>query len=126
MIIGIGVDIVENARVGELIEKHGKSFEQKVFTEGELDYANDRRRRLEHLAVRFAAKEATSKALGQGMSSGISWRDIEVVHDETGKPEVRLTGAVGKLAEKMGVRTVHLSLSHTDTHSVAFAVAEGA
>ncbi len=125
MIIGIGVDIVENARVGELIEKHGKSFEQKVFTEGELDYANDRRRRTEHLAARFAAKEAVAKALGQGMSSGISWRDIEVTHNEAGKPEVKLTGPVRKLAQQMGVKTIHLSLSHTDTHSVAFAVAEG-
>ena len=125
MIVGIGVDIVENARVGELLEKHGRAFEEKLFTEGELSYARERRRRHEHLAARFAAKEAVAKALGQGMSNGVSWRDIEVVHDETGKPGVKLTGPVKKLAEQMGVRSLHISLSHTDSHSIAFVVAEG-
>ena len=66
MIIGIGVDLVENMRIGELLEKHGRSFVEKIFTTGELDYAHKRRRRVEHLAARFAAKEAVAKALGQG------------------------------------------------------------
>ena len=126
MIVGIGVDIVENARISEMLRRHGRSFEEKLFTEGELSYADERRRRTEHLAARFAAKEAVAKALGQGMTNGISWRDIEVVHDQRGKPGVKLTGAVRKLADKMGVQHLHISLSHTDSHSVAFVVAEGA
>ena len=125
MIIGIGVDIVENARVGELLEKHGRTFQEKLFTEGELSYARERRRRTEHLAARFAAKEAVAKALGQGIANGVSWRDIEVVHNDAGKPEVKLTGPVKDLAESMGVRSLHISLSHTDSHSIAFVVAEG-
>jgi holo-[acyl-carrier protein] synthase len=125
MIIGVGVDIVENARVADLLEKHPGTFEEKVFTALELTYAADRRRRVEHLAARFAAKEAVAKALGFGMSNGIYWRDIEVIHDDAGKPTVKLAGRVRDLAEKMGVRAIHLSLSHTDVHSIAFAVAEG-
>ena len=126
MIVGIGVDIVENARIAELIEKHGPSFEQKVFTPGELGYAGPRRRRIEHLAVRFAAKEAVAKAFGFGMSNGISWLEIEIVHDDAGKPEVKLSGHVKDLSEKMHVHAVHVTLSHTETHSVAFVVAETA
>lgn len=125
MIIGIGVDIVENARIAELLDKHASSFSDKVFTEGELGYADPRCRRVEHLAARFAAKEAVAKALGLGMSNGISWRDIEVVHDDAGKPSVKLTGLVRDLADKTGVRSFHISLSHTDSHSIAFVVAEG-
>lgn len=124
MIVGIGVDIVENARIAEMLEKHGPAFSAKIFTESELAYAGERRRRIEHLAARFAAKEAVAKALGLGMTNGISWRDIEVVHDQAGKPAVNLTGHVADIAADIGVRTLHLSLSHADSHSIAFVVAE--
>jgi holo-[acyl-carrier protein] synthase len=124
MIIGIGVDIVENERIAAMLEQHGSAFEDKVFTANELAYAGDRRRRVEHLAVRFAAKEAVAKALGRGISKGVTWKDIEVVHDDAGKPGISLHGGTFDLAEEMGVRNLHVSLSHTDTHSVAFVVAE--
>ncbi len=120
------MDIVENARIAEMLEEHPSTFEQKIFTQREIDYAAQRRRRVEHFAARFAAKEAVAKALGQGMTNGVSWKDIEVIHDPAGKPHISLTGHALRLAEKMGVRSIHLSLSHSDIHSIAFVVAESA
>lgn len=125
MIVGIGVDIVKTSRIAEMLEKHGDHFTGRIFTEGELAYAEARKRRVEHLAARFAAKEAVAKALGRGMSDGIVWCDIEVVNTATGKPEIRLSGQVASMAREMGIAALHLSLSHADEYAVATVIAEG-
>ena len=125
MIKGIGIDLVETGRIGEMIQKHGAHFTGRIFTDGEMGYARGRKRRLEHLAARFAAKEAVAKALGRGMTEGINWQDIEVVHDPSGEPKIKLAGAVGKIAKSMGIRVWHLTLTHVKDMAVAMVVAEG-
>lgn len=111
-----GIDVVEIARMREASRKEG--FLKRVFTGQELEYARTKKRPERHLAGRFAAKEAVIKALSRGILSGISLREIEVVNGEDGRPEVRL-GHV--LAEAVGNRTVHLSISYTKESAFAFA-----
>jgi holo-[acyl-carrier protein] synthase len=79
MILGLGTDIVEIVRVGQMIERHGEHFLQRVYTEGEIRYCQDRKLSYQHFAGRWAAKEAVMKALGTGFVKGISWRDIEAL-----------------------------------------------
>ncbi|MEO0532012.1 MAG: holo-ACP synthase, partial [Planctomycetota bacterium] len=108
------------------LEKHGRRFEQRCFTAAEVAYANRRpKRAAEHLAARFAAKEAVLKALGTGWIRGISWRDIEVRNNAAGTPSVRLYGGARDVMERSGIERIHLSLSHCRTHATATAIAEG-
>ena len=123
-IIGHGVDLVENRRVSELIEKHGERFLARVFTENERAYADSsKKRKMEHYAARFAAKEAVFKALGTGWRNGMAWTDVEVVRQSTGQPTIILTGRAEELAIKMGIKQWHISLSHTATHAIASVIA---
>ena len=89
---GHGVDMVDCRRLAAAIERHGERFLRRVFTEAELDYCRGKKRRLEHLAGRFAAKEAVLKVLGTGWQGGINWTDIEVTNEPSGQPRVRLSG----------------------------------
>lgn len=123
-IIGHGIDLIETRRIAEVIDRHAERFLDRVFTKAEQAYALPARRRVEHLAGRFAAKEAVAKALGTGIS-GISWTDIEVAHRDSGQPEVRLSGAAAALAASRGVRVWHLSISHTSEYAMASAIASG-
>jgi holo-[acyl-carrier protein] synthase len=116
MIKGLGVDIIEIDRVKEAVERHGEKFLNRVFTGKELDYCTHRRSfRFPELAVRFAAKEAYSKALGTGIS-GIKFREIEVVNDKKGKPSIAVKGKINK--------KVFISLSHSLNYAVATVVIE--
>jgi holo-[acyl-carrier protein] synthase len=125
-IVGHGVDIVETARIAELLERHGQRFLDRCFTSAEQDYcARNGKRRMEHLAGRFAAKEAILKALGTGWRGGIAWTDIEILPEALGRPSVTLTGESQRLAERMGILRWHLSISHIETHAMASALAEG-
>lgn len=121
MIVGIGIDIVDIQRIVAAIERHGESFLQRLFTEVEREYC-DRfgPHRALHYAARFAAKEALSKALGMGMRFPCRWHDISVVNGQSGKPEARLSGELGR---RYTGYTFHLSLSHSTTHAVAVVVA---
>jgi len=121
MIVGIGVDIIEIGRIKETIQRQGDGFVKKVFTEGEILYCTSKPSPAQHYAARFAAKEALSKALGTGIRDTVRLRDIEVVNAESGAPSFIF---YNDLAEKMKALTVHLSLSHSDTSVVAFAVVE--
>jgi holo-[acyl-carrier protein] synthase len=94
---------------------------REVFTARELRYAEHRRGRNEHLAARFAAKEAVFKALGTGLAGGACWRDVEVVNGASGRPRLRLAGAARSIAGRAGVRSMEISLSHTAGLAVAFA-----
>ncbi len=123
-IIGLGVDIVETARIAELLGNHPERFLERCFTKGEQEDSKSAKRQLEHLAARFAAKEATLKALGTGWAQGIGWTDIEVIKEPSGKPTLRITGRAKEVAQNLGITTWHLSLSHISTHAVASVIAE--
>ncbi|MDP6636929.1 MAG: holo-ACP synthase [Phycisphaerae bacterium] len=121
-VIAHGVDLVECSRLQEIIDRHGARFLDRIFTPGELDYCGDRKRRIEHLSVRFAAKEAVMKVLGTGWAKGIRWTDIEVFNDPAGRPEIKLTGRCGEIASQLGIDKVLISLTHTAGHAMASAI----
>ena len=125
-IIGHGVDIVETERIGRMLDRHGDHFLNRCFTEQEIAYANRNRHRdriVEHLAGRFAAKEAVLKALGTGWRDGIAWTDMEVQPDTLGKPVLNVSGEVARLSHQQSITTWHISLSHTRQHAIASAIA---
>ncbi len=123
-IVGHGIDLIDTDRVARMIDEHGDHFLTRCFTAGERAYvAAHPKRRTEHLAGRFAAKEAVLKALGTGWSGGIAWTDVEVVRETKGPPQVRLHGEAAAVAEKLGVTQWWLSLSHIHSHAVASAIA---
>ena len=121
MIRGIGVDIIEIERIRRLAEESGQRFLDRVFTEGELRYAAGKHHRYQHLAARFAAKEAASKALATGWSGAFRWTDVEVVNDSTGQPRIVLHNELQRL---LTGSTVHVTISHSDSHVVAVVVIE--
>lgn len=121
MIAGLGVDIVEIDRMRSALERHPR-MKERLFSEEERTYCENRNRPEIHYAMRFAAKEAVLKALGTGFS-GMRFRDVEVVRDERGRPVPRLAGRAAEVAEEAGVVEMHLSLSFTHANAVASAVA---
>ena len=121
-VISHGIDMVDCARLAQSIERHGQRFLRRVFTADELDYCMVRKRRIEHLAGRFAAKEAVLKVLGTGWSGGIRWTDIEVRNEPSGKPTIRLSGQCRKIADDLDVTEVLISISHIETHAIASAI----
>lgn len=124
MIVGIGVDLVETARVGEGIERHGDRFVRRLYTQGEIDYCEKFKSRAERYAARFAAKEAAFKALGTGWREGIRWLDVEVRNLPSGKPELLLHGRAAELARELGVTRMAISISHADHYAVVQVVFE--
>ena len=120
-----GIDIVEIARIAQMEQEHGPRFLERCFTPDERDYAGEHRRRAEHLAARFAAKEAVMKALGTGLSEGISWTDISVSRSATGAPQVVLTGRAAEIATAQGITSWLISLSHTGTLAMASVIGLG-
>ena len=115
-----GVDIVEIGRVQQVLERWGQRFLDRIFTEGEQAYCAGR---APNLAARFAAKEATMKALGTGVR-GVSWKDIEVVRQESGAPSLRLTGRALQRFQSLGLSHLALSLSHSRDNAVAMVVGQ--
>lgn len=115
--------MVDCARLAEVIDRHGQRFLERVFTPTELDYCMGRKREIEHLAGRFAAKEAVLKLLGTGWQGGISWRDIEVSNDPAGRPIVRLSGKCREISQQRRLGEVLISISHIRTHAIASAIA---
>jgi holo-[acyl-carrier protein] synthase len=126
MIVGTGLDVVEIARVRRLATRWGDRFLERVFTPGEVAYARRRRDPAEHLAARFAAKEATLKALGTGLSLGVRWREMEVRRPPGQRPTVVLSGRTAALGAARGIRALHLSLTHDAGIALAQVLAEGA
>ena len=124
-IVGIGIDLVDTARIRGAVERLGPAFLQRIFTAGELAHCSASRDPFPHYAARFAAKEAVGKALGTGIGSGISWQEIEVVSRPSGQPEVRLHGTAARIAESLGADSILLSLTHTDSAAAASAFAFG-
>jgi holo-[acyl-carrier protein] synthase len=126
MIAGIGVDIVDIARIRALLDKYGERFLRRVYTEAETAYAMSGANRAERLAGRFAVKEALMKALGTGKSNGILWRDVETLRGRSGKPEVRLHGQAAGWAKRRGGDAVHVSITHDGGKAMAFVILEKA
>lgn len=125
-VLGVGVDLVENARMQSTLTRWGGSFKKKVFLTAEQAYCDGRPEPWRHYAGRFAIKEAVSKAFGTGISEHIGWLDIEVQRDAaTGAPSVQLSVKGGRLAESRGVGRVLVSLSHTRRYAVAQALLLG-
>jgi holo-[acyl-carrier protein] synthase len=126
MIIGIGMDLVEVARVGKLLDRHPGRATGRLFTDREIRHCASARAPVESFAARFAAKEALFKALGTGWASGAAWREVEVLPDAAGAPRLELHGVTGELAERRGVVRTHVTLTHTGSMAAAFVVLEGA
>lgn len=124
MIVGTGVDVIEVARIRAAVERFGNRFLNRVFTPEEIRYCTSKLNAAERLAARFAAKEAGMKAVGTGLRHGVSWHDLEVVRAPSGKPSLHLTGKVAEFASRLGYAHVHLSLSHTAEHAIAFVILE--
>jgi len=125
MILGTGLDLVEVARIAELADRHGERFLSRVFTEREIAYAEPKAARFQHLAGRFATKEAVFKALGTGWSQGVGWKSVEVASSASGKPEVVLSGGAAERLRAMGGERVHISITHTEGMASASAIIEG-
>ena len=122
-ILGHGIDIVETDRIKRLVEQHGQHFLDRCFTSGEQAYcALNEKRYFEHLAGRFAAKEAVLKVLGTGWRGGIAWTDVEVVREASSQPKVTLTGECQRIAKDLGISRWHVSISHIETHATASAI----
>ncbi len=123
-VIGIGVDLVECARIQHSLDRFGDRFLHRVFTEGEIAYSQSMKFPARHLAARFAAKEAISKAFGTGIGKAMGWKDIDVHKKPSGEPFVVLEGGAKQLAADRGVTKVWITLSHTDNHAMAVIVLE--
>lgn len=124
-VLGIGTDITECLRIAQLIERHGELFITRVYTDHEIAYCSSRKAATQHYAGRWAAKEAVLKALGTGWRRGISWRDIEVRNLPSGAPSIVLRGGARDVFERLGIERLHISISHSRTNAIAYAIAEG-
>jgi holo-[acyl-carrier protein] synthase len=123
MIYGIGTDIIEVSRIKAVMERD-IGFREKIFTPGEIAYCETKRHKFENYAARFSAKEAFLKAIGTGWRFGIRFADIEVYHDDYGKPLIRLHGKAEELAKKEEITKIHVSLSHVKEVATAIVVVE--
>lgn len=121
MKLATGVDLIEIARIQEVIARHGNHYLERIYTPAELEYCG---KRAESLAGRFAAKEAVVKALGCGIGD-VTWKEIEIVGDEQNAPLLTLTGMAQQKAQELGLLNWSVSISHSQSHSVAFVVAIG-
>jgi holo-[acyl-carrier protein] synthase len=125
MIYGIGVDLVKVARIEGVLERYGDRFLERVFTEREIAYCRGKAWAASALAMRFAAKEAFSKALGVGLrKNGIRWREVEVIPNPLGKPELYVSGRAAALCETAGIANIHLSLTDEDQRALAVVILE--
>ncbi|MGA9631444.1 MAG: holo-ACP synthase [Candidatus Acidiferrales bacterium] len=124
MIVGLGLDIAEIDRIEAAIVRHGAPFLERLFTPSEVAYCESHKGKYERYAARFAAKEAAMKALGTGWSHGVRWRDIEVTREPSGKPTLRLEGVAAQIAQRMGVKNISLSITHSGNLALAEVIFE--
>lgn len=122
-VFGIGIDVVEVARIAAAIDRHGEPFIAKLFTRAERDYCETRKNPAMHYAARFAAKEAVSKALGTGIGANAGLHDLEILHDAAGAPKLRLGGAAEIFAREHGITEIQISLTHAREYAAANAIA---
>jgi holo-[acyl-carrier protein] synthase len=125
LIVGLGLDIAEVGRVKAAIERHGEVFLRRIYTAREREYCERFKNKFERYAGRFAAKEAAMKALGTGWSRGVRWVDLEVVREKGGRPTMALSGVAESIAERLGVKRIALSITHTGEQALAQVIFEG-
>ena len=125
MILGTGIDLAEVPRVRAAIERYGRRFIERIYTPAEIAYVERKANRYERYAARFAAKEAGMKAIGTGWRHGVRWQDFEVLNLPSGRPTLKLHGVAARVAERLGVRAISLSLTHTAQQGMAFVILEG-
>ena len=124
-ILGLGTDIIEVVRIGQMIEKHGETFLRRVYTEQEISYCSRRKEYLQHYAGRWAAKEAAMKTLGTGWSRGVGWTDLEVRTEASGAPMLQVHGGAKEVMEQLGIVRIMISISHCRAYATATAIAIG-
>lgn len=124
MLIGTGIDLIEIDRVARSIERFGDRFLLRIYTPGEIAYCRRKRMSAESFAARFAAKEAGAKALGTGISRGVTWTEFHVTREPGGRPVLELRGRALILAGNLGVKKISLSLTHTGNLAMASVVME--
>ena len=125
-VLGTGIDLTDVDRIRHMLAEHGERFVSRCFTAAERAYCEQStRRRAEHYAARFAAKEAVLKALGTGLRDGITWTDIEVTRSDTGQPGIELAGRAAMRAARLGIGAWQVSLSHTAGTAAAVVIALG-
>jgi holo-[acyl-carrier protein] synthase len=125
LILGLGVDITEVERIQGAIERQGERFLRRIYTPAEIAYCERFRNKFERYAGRFAVKEAAMKALGTGWSHGVRWVDIEVVRERGGKPVLALAGEAKQIAERLGVKNMAITITHTAQQALAQVIFEG-
>jgi len=125
MLIGTGVDLIEIERIAHSIERYGERFLRRIYTDHEIAYCSKKRSSAESFAARFAAKEAGAKALGTGISRGVTWIEFQVARQPGGRPVLELRGRAALLARELGVKTISLSLTHTGKLAMATVMMEG-
>ena len=124
MIVGSGIDLIEIGRIQHSMDRYGSRFLDRVFTGAEQAYCLRKRKSAESFAARFAAKEAGAKALGTGIRNGVSWLEIEVVRELSGRPTIRFHGRAAQVAARLGVARAALSITHTTDLAMASVVLE--
>ncbi len=124
MIVGTGVDLAEVPRIRQSIERFGARFTERIYTPAEIAYVERKANRYERYAARFAAKEAGMKAIGTGWRRGVRWQDFEVINLPSGRPTLRLHGKAAEYANRLGVRSISLSLTHTAAMAMAHVIFE--
>jgi holo-[acyl-carrier protein] synthase len=124
MIVGTGVDLAEVPRIKASIERFGEKFIRRIYTPAEIAYVERKANKFERYAARFAAKEAGMKAIGTGWRRGVRWQDFEVANLPSGKPTLRLHGVAARFAEKLGVKNISLSITHTAELGMAHVILE--
>jgi holo-[acyl-carrier protein] synthase len=124
MIVGTGVDLAEVPRIQASIERYGEKFIRRIYTPAEIAYVERKANKYERYAARFAAKEAGMKAIGTGWRRGVTWQDFEVANLRSGKPTLLLHGVAAGFAEKLGVKHVSLSITHTAGLGMAHVILE--
>ena len=123
VIFGVGTDIIETARIARVVAR-GRQYLETIFTENEIAYCEGKAHKSQHYAARYAAKEAALKALGVGQARGLAFRDIEVLNDENGQPQLFFHGRTSQMLERLQVKHAVLSLSHTRESAVAVIILE--
>jgi holo-[acyl-carrier protein] synthase len=125
MLIGTGIDVIEIERIAQSIQRFGDRFLRRVYTDQEIAYCSSKRMSAESFAARFAAKEAGAKALGTGISRGVTWNEFQIERQPGGRPTLELRGRAQVLAAELGVKAVSLSLTHTGSLAMATVMMEG-
>ncbi len=119
MVVGIGIDISEVPRIEAAIARFGQRFLKRIYTEAEIRYCESKPNRFERFAGRFAAKEAALKAIGTGWKRGVGWTDVEVTREPSGRPIITFRGKALEFANKLGVRSALVTISHTEQQAMA-------